>query len=249
MINFTSQFGEDIYIYNNYVNVPDSTGVFVELGAMNGYTYSNTKMFEDTLGFSGVLIEPTTQYNELIVNRPNCKCVNLAVNYSNEKSIFIGNGPCGGLDNYMTDEFKNRWHPNNKDGYFVNCSPFKDILHSNNITYIDVLSIDVEGAEEVVLDTMDFNIPVYVIIIELDGHNTDKDNRCRDILIKNGFTFDKRININEFWINKNYERKHQLFDNNKKRINFSNIHEFGHTPFVDLNHPNIYQLHDALNQS
>jgi hypothetical protein len=50
---FYSQQGEDIYIYNNFINkiVPD--GTFIELGAMDGVIYSNTKFFEDTLKFSG----------------------------------------------------------------------------------------------------------------------------------------------------------------------------------------------------
>ena len=52
---------------------------------MNGITYSNTKFFEDTLNMSGVLIEPTKQYLELLKNRPNCKIYNKAVNTKKEK--------------------------------------------------------------------------------------------------------------------------------------------------------------------
>ncbi len=38
----TSQFGEDMYIYNNFINVYSPDGTFIELGAMDGYVYSNT---------------------------------------------------------------------------------------------------------------------------------------------------------------------------------------------------------------
>ena len=36
---------------------------------MNGVMYSNTKFFEDSLGWIGILIEPTNQFNSLKVNR------------------------------------------------------------------------------------------------------------------------------------------------------------------------------------
>jgi FkbM family methyltransferase len=243
---FRSQNGEDIYVYNNYLNKYRSDGVFVELGAMDGLTYSNTYFFERELGYDGVLIEPTNQYERLVINRPVCKNVNLAVNYNDTSSIFIGNGPCGGLLSSMNDNFKSRNNVNSMDKYYVKCSPFKKILNDNNVKYIDLLSIDVEGGEQIVLETMDFNIPVFVIIIELDEHNPEKDDKCRDILRKQGFTFDIRVNINEFWINKNYFRKELLYDKNKTKINFSNIHKYAEIPHIDMYHPNIHEVRDSL---
>ena len=131
----------------------------------------------------------------------------------------------------MHPNFKNLWHKNSSE-YYVDGLPISDILNKSNIKYIDCISIDVEGGEEVVLKTMDFNIPIYVICIELDGHNIEKDERCRKILIEKGFTFKIRININEFWINENYYRKELLYDETKK-INFiSSINEIGYFPYL-----------------
>ena len=42
---FYSQQGEDCYIFNNYINTQREDGTFVELGAMDGLWYSNTKFF------------------------------------------------------------------------------------------------------------------------------------------------------------------------------------------------------------
>ena len=242
---FSSQFGEDMYIVNNFINVNTSDGIFVELGAMDGYTYSNTLLFEAALGFTGVLIEPTDQYEKLVINRPRCKNINLAVNYNNEQSLFIGNGACGGLADPMSKDFIEKYHNDNK-GYYVKCAPFGDILRNNHIPYIDLLSIDVEGGEQVVLETMDWDIPVFVIVIELDGYNSMKDQKCRDILLEKGFTFDIRVNINEFWINKKYERKEKLFKKQVPRLNFSNMRQYGHFPFLDMGHAHINELGDSL---
>ena len=228
---FYSQQGEDVYIYKNFINKVSPDGIFVELGAMDGICYSNTKFFEDELKMSGTLIEPTNQYFSLVKNRTNCKCYNVAINSTKEKVKFLGEGACAGLVDTMHPNFKNLWHKNSSE-YYVDGLPISDILNKSNIKYIDCISIDVEGGEEVVLKTMDFNIPIYVICIELDGHNIEKDERCRKILIEKGFTFKIRININEFWINENYYRKELLYDETKK-INFiSSINEIGYFPYL-----------------
>jgi hypothetical protein len=45
-MNYYSQCGEDEYIYNNYFK-NKKNGKYIELGALDGVLYSNTKFFED----------------------------------------------------------------------------------------------------------------------------------------------------------------------------------------------------------
>ena len=210
MKTFYSQQGEDAFIYKNFINKFNSSGIFVELGGMNGVVYSNTKFFEDYLGFSGTLIEPTEQYNQLIVNRPKCKNYKLAVNYSEGPVKILGDYATAGLVETMSEHHKTHWHKSSRE-YYVDGSPFAKIIEKSGHTYIDFLSIDVEGAELVVLKTFDFKIPVYVIVIELDGSNPEKDSDCRKLLQENSFTFKKRFCINEFWVNETYTRIPELF--------------------------------------
>ena len=133
----------------------------------------------------------------------------------------------------MASTFIKHWHLNSRE-YYVNGEPIKNILVKSNITYIDLITIDVEGGEQVVLETLDFSIPIYVICIELDSNNIEKDANCRSILKKHGFTFKKRININEFWVNENYYRKNILYDSFKiKNRNFTNINELGNFLFLE----------------
>lgn len=222
---FFSQQGEDIYVYKNYINKVCPDGIFVELGAMDGICYSNTKFFEDELNMTGVLIEPTHKFFSLVNNRPKCKCYNVAINHTKERVKFLGDDATAGLVDTMHINFRNHWHKNSSE-YYVDGEPISSVLERADITYIDFLSIDVEGGEEIVLNTMNFKIPIYVICIELDGHNTEKDDRCRKILSSNGFKFDRIININEFWVNENYYRKELLYDK-KHQLNFSSIYEIG----------------------
>ena len=45
----------DLHLYQNYLNVRDIGGVFLELGACDGVLHSNTKFLEDNLNYTGVL--------------------------------------------------------------------------------------------------------------------------------------------------------------------------------------------------
>ena len=55
------------------------------------------------------------------------------------------------------------------------------------ITHVDVFSLDVEGAELAVLETMDWGVGVDHWVIELDARTPDKDQGVRDILKAHGF--------------------------------------------------------------
>jgi hypothetical protein len=240
---FYSQQGEDIFIYRNFINLKRSDGIFVELGGVDGITYSNTKFFEDELNFKGVLIEPTKQYDKMIINRPKCDNYNLAVSYNKEKIKFLGDGATAGASDLMTENFKKSWHKQSYE-YYVDGMPFCKILEKSNIKYIDLLSIDVEGGELMVMETMNWNIPVYVVLIELDNHNSDKDEKCREILRSNGFKFYNKMCINEFWINPNYFRKDLLWDNTIINDNFSSIYELG--KFVFLERHVVWEVEQSL---
>lgn len=228
---FYSQQGEDIYVYANFINKINHNGVFVEIGGYNGLTYSNTKFFEDYMGFHGVLIEPTQKFHEMKINRPNCDCYNLAVAKTKSIMQFIGDDATAGLACTMNETFKSHWHKNSFQ-YDVKTDRFCDILSRSNVKYIDFMSIDVEGGEEVVLETFDFSIPVYVIVIELDGSNSEKDENCRNMLRNNGFALNRKIQINEFWVNNSYFRKDELHDPTFILPQFNSLFKLGKFPYI-----------------
>ena len=62
--------------------------------------------------------------------------------------------------------------------------------------------------------------------------NKEKDEKCRNILREQGFSFDINIGGNEFWINKKYPRRLQLFDITKKRITHS-VADYGRHVFME----------------
>jgi hypothetical protein len=219
---------------------------FVELGAVDGIRYSNSKFFEDYLGFTGILIEPTRKYNNLIINRPKCKNYNYAINNKEENVIFIGEDATAGILDKIP-EFMYNMHLKGHSIYEVPGIPIKNILNKENIEYIDIFFIDVEGGEQIVLETMDWTIPVYLIIIEMHNIDIEKDNNCRSILKNNNFTYYNTICCNEIWINNNYLKKDRLFDNNIIFNNLNSLDEIGIFPYIEGSF--IPQIMNTINKS
>ena len=196
---YYSQQGEDRILYEKFLNYRN--GFFLELGATNGIDCSNTLFFEKELGWSGVLIEPTNRFNELKNNRPNCHCFNFAISEVEGELDFIDAGNMSGLVHTMHEKHKHGWGLQAHTPYRIKSLPMSKITNGLNIKKIDLFSLDVEGGEFEVLNSFDWNIPVYIIIIEMAKHDLIKDEKCRDIMKLHGFVFDSIIGDNEVWIN------------------------------------------------
>lgn len=210
---FYSQCGEDLEIYidffHKHLEKFKDNGTYIELGASDGVKFSNTKYFEEELGFKGILIEPLPSFHKVLLKtRPNNYIYQCAISQDVEYLDFlvsqgVGAGWVSGLEKYMNEEHKNAWHKDTRK-IKVKCRQIKDLIEENSIDKIELFSIDVEGAEYEVLKTFDWNTPVYVFCIELCGANEEKDKLCRDKLLEKGYTFHKRVGLSEIWYDKEY---------------------------------------------
>lgn len=202
---YYSQQGEDKFLFEKFLNYKD--GFFIELGAMDGVQFSNTLFFERNLGWKGILIEPTSQFDALVHNRPNCYNFNYAISKKDGEIEFVGNNALGGIVDSMHEKHYYGWGLNHQSTYKVKSKPMYHILDEVSKVYelkkIDFLSLDVEGGELEVLETLNWQIPIYVILIEM-SHNTEKNKQCRNILQNNNFSFECELGCNEVWVNKNF---------------------------------------------
>jgi FkbM family methyltransferase len=181
-------------------------GYFVELGACDGILYSNTKTIEDFFGFNGILIEPIKRYyNSLIVNRPKQKNYNFAISNSTEKFVkFVGEDAEAGIVDFINKK-------NNETEYEVENKKLSEVINQSELKYIDIMIIDVEGAELSVIESIDFDFPIYCIFFEAHSNQQDKNKQVGNFLKENGFIYKERQRGNEVWYNPNYFRRH-LFD-------------------------------------
>lgn len=137
-------------------------GFYIELGANNGLIQSNTAFFEFNRGWTGVLIEPSSNaYAECVINRPNSQCFNLACVSNDYKDKTIK----GDFNGSMMSSVDGK---RNNTNSLVDCkvSTLEKILDSVNATSIDFLSLDTEGYEYDILCGLNLNKyrPKYMLI-------------------------------------------------------------------------------------
>jgi FkbM family methyltransferase len=202
---FYGQMGEDVHIHKTYFPTLRN-GTFVEMGALDGVKYSNTKFFEDTMKWSGVLIEPIpSAFAKLQINRPRCKLFQCAVS-TNEGTLDIyDHDAVSSVKKNTTDDFYDGWHKDkNIELIQVPARRLDSILHEAGVKRIDFWSLDVEGSEVEVLQTMDWSIPVGVLCIETQtGQMKDI---CDRILTHNGLRYSETFAHNEIWVNPYFRR-------------------------------------------
>jgi FkbM family methyltransferase len=169
----------DYYLYTMFFSQYTQPGVFVEMGAVDGLLYSNSLVFEEYYGWSGVLIEANPISCAKLFKEPrranSRKFCAAACDDASKRYLefeFVKDAAVGGAVEAMktmSAEWQKGWHGDaeKKTRTRVPCSPLAQILRSSGVATIDLFSLDVEGSEIHVLRTMDWSIPVRVWIIEV----------------------------------------------------------------------------------
>lgn len=199
-----SQFGEDEYLVKHFF-ANKSSGTYLEIGAMDGRTFSNTLLLSER-GWKGVLIEANPDMAaKLCKNRPTDRCFNYAVAKHRGTLLFstANHEACGAVDEVISPEMREKRHRSCKK-INVSCAPLRDIIDASSYPSIDFWSLDVEGSELECLETFDWKIHVSMIMIEMLNIYAEKNEKCREILKAQGFTkHEKDLHLSEIWINSN----------------------------------------------
>lgn len=189
---------ENLLKYLNFKN-----GFYIEAGANDGVSQSNTLLYEKQYGWTGLLVEPNIpKYKQCKINRPNSIVENYALVSENYNDNFIEGDfmhedyynslTCMVMDegDYCDDSL--RFHKNERKEQYelvkVPAITLTKLLEKHKVKKIDFLSLDVEGYEISVLNGIDFDrfSPTYCLV----ETTTDQ----------------KRIdNITEYMHQKNYE--------------------------------------------
>jgi len=205
-MKYYSQFEQDKVVYKNYFQ-GKTNGYFVDIGAHDGETFSNSKFFEDQ-GWNGVCAEPNPVIFKQLQSNRKCKCVKKAISDKVGQASFFQILEGGNMLSGLVDEFSQKGIKNiysnleNTDSGFdyikVELDLFDNIVDQ---TEIDFLSIDTEGNELKILQTIDFN-KYNIKIITLE--NNEYDSRFVNFLTPKGFTFVKRLGCDELYINNKF---------------------------------------------
>ncbi len=192
-------------------------GYFVDIGANDGKTLSNTYMLERDYNWNGICVEPLTiEYNKCKDIRK-CICVNTCIydkngeiefsNIENEFNMYSG----------IKEDINH--HKNVVDYHSsvvkMPCITFTKLLDDNNAPNImDFLSLDTEGSELKILKSLDHKKYKFrYITLE---HNYKEPNRTyiRNLLKVKGYFYMGQNKWDDIYSLENYH-------NNKKNITYS----------------------------
>lgn len=219
MEEYYSQFGQDYHIIHNIYN-KKRNGFFVEIGAYDGISMSNSYALEKHYNWKGICIEPNPRYFNKFKDIRTSININNAVYINNDDELsFIDdlNGGCSGFVNTNSHNFLNDC-PIIK----VKTKNLTTILDENNApNFIEYLSIDTEGSEFDILNSHNFDKYKFgYITVE---HNFINSNRMkiRNLLISKGYKLYRENNVDDDYI-LNFKG---IFYNSKKAL--CSIYETG----------------------
>lgn len=152
--------------------LPYSNGYYLEIGANDGISQSNTNFLERRNGWRGILIEPVPKiFRELVRNRSNenifwnvacCsfdyRSQEVEMTYGNLMSVSHFDNIDLDAEAHITEAANYLASKDHPYSFFAPAKTLHEILmESNAPSLLDFFSLDVEGAEFEVLNGIDFD--------------------------------------------------------------------------------------------
>jgi FkbM family methyltransferase len=187
-----SQIGQDLAVLKYYNN--KRNGYFVEVGASDGISLSNTYLLEKDFDWKGICVEALpTKFKQLCKNRPTAVCVENAVFSQSGLTVKfdIANSfdMLSGISSYISE----RWITDVKQNCTiidVTTISLTDLLKNANApAFIDYLSLDTEGSEFEILKTHDFSKYKFGLIDVEHNYIEPTRTNIKKLLTTNGYTY------------------------------------------------------------
>src|SRR5574343_581005 len=190
---FYSAYNQDVFV-NGLLDGKEN-GVFIDVGACEGIYVSNTYFFEKHKGWKGICIEadPKT-FEDLKENRPNSICVNsLIYDYREIHKYAQDEIPqFSGIETERTEKTKEY------NSIQLKSELLNDVMEKYKIYNIDFLSLDTEGCETRILDSIDYD--KFNIVVRLGGDlilAKNRKDKCKYFQERQYFGMEKRTTVNE----------------------------------------------------
>ena len=209
-----SQSKEDVLMYEKFFKhyKQDGQKYFFEMGAIDGVMYNNTKYYEDTHGWTGILVEGNPfAFTNLVMNRPKCKLISAVVSDSSVplKFTICANVPavCS-VKNTQPESFENEYYRHSRMVEMEAIPVTLDsIIKKSGCPRIDLAVLDVEGHELNVLNSYVFKnqkVPVISWLIETFDP-LDENNKIKTYMEDKGYECMGNVAHNAFFIHKQYK--------------------------------------------
>ncbi len=147
----------------------DNSKYFVEFGASDGKTLSNTFLLEEKYNWQGILVEPGKNWHADLKKNRNCIIDTRCVWSKSLETMEFQQNRIGELSGVLTNiaEFKLFNYRTRRKRYPVTTISLNDLLDQHNSPQqISYLSIDTEGSEYEIIGNFDFYKyrPLYISV-------------------------------------------------------------------------------------
>lgn len=173
-------------------------GFFLDFGAFDGTSISNTLALERDLGWRGICVEPNPRYYPALCAARRCITVNAALWHESRRQLeFIdAHGLSSIADFKDTDINAQRRQSATRSTIRVDTLNPNELLERFEAPgLIDFLSLDVEGAEYDILTALDLHRYRIALMAIEHNHNQEHQKRIRDYLA--GFGYEVVQNRND----------------------------------------------------
>ena len=185
-----SQFLQDLFVLS--VLGVKQGGYFVEFGATDGETFSNTHMLEKKLGWDGLVCEPSRQYHGALEA---CRTVSKDYRCVTDESgneikfiEFVGSGLSNAFAaNTFWGKISGLFNGHRARTYSVETISLTDLLESHGAPKdLDYLSIDVEGSEYAILKAFRWDLYTFSVIT-VEHNFSEQRASIYDLLVSKGY--------------------------------------------------------------
>jgi FkbM family methyltransferase len=197
----------DRVIFERYFPDIGIAGVFVECGAFDGLLESSCKFFEETMGWTGVNLEPApVNYRALVGNRPLSKNLNMGLSAKAGRTTFthvispVRGASFGNGSILHTPEHRAALLAAGCtfEEVEIEVTTWKTLVESENLRHVDLFVLDVEGHELSVLEGMEGSAVLPDIMCVEVGHLDFGDVRASVESL--GYTYDISSHVNAFFV-------------------------------------------------
>lgn len=175
--NSSSQLGQDWMVLGFLSGL--KSGFFVEFGATDGITLSNTYLLEKYFQWTGILAEPGRVWHESLRRNRSCHIDHRAVWKQSKERLEFNEVDVAELSTFSSFSESDAHAEARREGrlYEVETVSLQDLLISCAAPRIvDYLSIDTEGSEFAILSGFDFSEYTFrVISVEHNGTSSRHD--------------------------------------------------------------------------
>ena len=208
---YHAQYGQDRVIHEELFGDARG-GVFVDVGAHDGVSFNNSLFFERELGWRGLCVEPIPEVFALLEKNRGAVCIRACIGGTPGMRRFLRVTGYAEMLSGMTDSYDLRHLARIREEVAetggtmetieVPCVRLDALLREHGFATVDLLSIDVEGAELEVLSSFDLRrVRPNVVCIE----NNYRDRRIWRTMLRAAYRPYTRIRQDEIYVRRGFD--------------------------------------------